>query len=95
MPLDTILQPKIKKKKSVGKLEVKDTNKASKYLLTTQDVDSQGHMETKLVKVSGRSLGSGWSLASGWSLISGQSLVDRCNLVSGRSLVRGWILING
>lgn len=51
LPLDTVMQPKIKKKKSVGKLEVKDTNKASKYLLTTQEVDCQGHTETKLVKV--------------------------------------------
>lgn len=50
-PLDTVLQPKIKKKKSVGKLEVKDTNKASRYILTTQDTDNKGNVETKLVKV--------------------------------------------
>lgn len=50
-PLDTLLQPKMKKKKSVGKLEVKDTNKASKYVLTTQNADHRGHVETKLVKV--------------------------------------------
>ena len=50
-PLDTVFQPKMKKKKSVGKLEVKDTNKASRYILTTQDADSKGHVETKLVKV--------------------------------------------
>jgi len=52
--MDTVLQPKIKKKKSVGKLEVKHTERANKYLLTTQDADSRGHLETKLVKVSSR-----------------------------------------
>ena len=45
------MQPKMKKKKSVGKLEVKDTNKASKYVLTTQNADHRGYVETKLVKV--------------------------------------------
>lgn len=52
LPIDTVLQPKIKKKKSVSKLEVKDTNKASKYLLTTQEQDNTGQVETKLIKVS-------------------------------------------
>ncbi|XP_067941465.1 kinesin-like protein KIF23 [Watersipora subatra] len=50
LPLDTVLQPKMKKKKSVGRLEVKDTNKASRYILTTQDADNKGNVETKLVK---------------------------------------------
>lgn len=50
-PLDTLMQPKMKKKKSVGKLEVKDTNKASKYVLTTQNSDSKGNVETQMVKV--------------------------------------------
>lgn len=45
------MQPKMKKKKSVGKLEVKDTNKASKYVLTTQNSDSKGNVETQMVKV--------------------------------------------
>ncbi|KAF6040878.1 KIF23 [Bugula neritina] len=49
-PLETVLQPKMKHKKSVGKLEVKDTNKASRYILTTQDSDTQGNLQTKLVK---------------------------------------------
>lgn len=49
--LDTVMQPKMKKKRSVNKLGVKDTAKANKYLLTTQDTDERGQIETKLVKV--------------------------------------------
>ncbi|XP_021341176.1 kinesin-like protein KIF23 isoform X5 [Mizuhopecten yessoensis] len=48
--LDTVLQPKMKKKKSVTKLEVKDTKEASKYCLTHQQMDSGGELETRLVK---------------------------------------------
>lgn len=48
--LGTVLQPKLKKKKSVSKLEVKDTKEANKYMLTHQDVDSAGEIETKLIK---------------------------------------------
>ncbi|XP_033725616.1 kinesin-like protein KIF23 isoform X2 [Pecten maximus] len=48
--LDTVLQPKMKKKKSVTKLEVKDTKEVSKYCLTHQQMDSGGELETKLVK---------------------------------------------
>ncbi|XP_021341173.1 kinesin-like protein KIF23 isoform X2 [Mizuhopecten yessoensis] len=46
----TVLQPKMKKKKSVTKLEVKDTKEASKYCLTHQQMDSGGELETRLVK---------------------------------------------
>jgi hypothetical protein len=42
-------------KKSVSKLEVKDTKEANKYMLTHQDVDSAGELETQLIKVRGRS----------------------------------------
>lgn len=48
---DTVLQPKIKKKKSVSKLEVKDTKEASKYMLTHQDLDSEDNLTTKIYKV--------------------------------------------
>lgn len=48
--LDTVLQPKIKKKKSVSKLEVKDTKEASKYMLTHQDMDSEDNLTTKIYK---------------------------------------------
>ena len=47
--LGTVLQPKLKKKKSVSKLEVKDTKEATKYILTHQDIDSVGELETKLI----------------------------------------------
>ena len=47
----TLLQPKMKKKRSVTRLTAKDTQKASKYVLTHQDVDSDGTVTTKLVKV--------------------------------------------
>ena len=52
MLTDTILQPTLKKKKSVSKLEVKDTKKASKYMVTTQDVGSDGEFQTRYYKVS-------------------------------------------
>nr|XP_022309325.1 kinesin-like protein KIF23 isoform X1 [Crassostrea virginica] len=48
--IDTVLQPKIKKKKSVSKLEVKDTKEASKYMLTHQDMDSDDNLTTKIYK---------------------------------------------
>jgi kinesin family protein 23 len=47
----TILQPNIKRKKSVSKLEEKDTKEASKYVLTHQEMDSDDKLTTKLVKV--------------------------------------------
>ena len=46
-------QPKMKKRKSVTKLDAKDVinDKTSKYVLTHQDQDSQGEVETHMVKV--------------------------------------------
>ncbi|XP_061185396.1 kinesin-like protein KIF23 isoform X2 [Saccostrea echinata] len=48
--LDTVLQPKMKKKKSVSKLEVKDTKEVSKYMLTHQDMDSEDNLTTQIYK---------------------------------------------
>jgi hypothetical protein len=48
---DTILQPKINRKKSVAKLEFKDTQRSSKYLLTHQQQDEYGEIKTNLIKV--------------------------------------------
>ena len=44
----------MKKRKSVTKLDAKDVinDKTSKYVLTHQDQDSQGEVETHMVKVS-------------------------------------------
>ncbi|XP_074661164.1 kinesin-like protein KIF23 [Tubulanus polymorphus] len=46
----TILKPNIRKKKSVSKLEMKDTKTANKYLLTTNRIDSEGEVETRMYK---------------------------------------------
>ena len=48
---DTVLQPKMKKKRSVTKLEVGDTKNVSKYILTHQEQDSNDEVVTKLIKV--------------------------------------------
>jgi kinesin family protein 23 len=48
--LDTVMQPKMKRKKSVNKLELNDTQKSSKYVLTYQQQDDQGEVVTNLVK---------------------------------------------
>lgn len=45
------MQPKMKKRKSVTTLNEKDTRDANKYVLTHQDLDSDGGLATKLVKV--------------------------------------------
>ncbi|KAF8791806.1 Kinesin-like protein KIF23 like protein [Argiope bruennichi] len=52
LPLTTVLQPTMKKKKSVSKLNVKDVTSAdvSKYVLQHQEQDSQGEVETQLYK---------------------------------------------
>ncbi|XP_054719121.1 kinesin-like protein KIF23 [Uloborus diversus] len=52
LELNTVLQPAMKKKKSVSKLEVKDVTKSdvSKYVLQHQEQDSQGEVETQLYK---------------------------------------------
>lgn len=48
---DTIFQPQMTKKKSVTKLDVKDTKTATKYVLTHQEQDSSDELVTKLIKV--------------------------------------------
>lgn len=48
---DTVLQPSLPRKKSVSKLEQKDTKKATKYLLTDQGIGSDGEFQTKYYKV--------------------------------------------
>ncbi|CAD7081536.1 unnamed protein product [Hermetia illucens] len=53
VPLDTILQPYLKNRKSVTKLtDVKDVanQKTSKYCLISQEADTDGELETKLYK---------------------------------------------
>ncbi|XP_059175032.1 kinesin-like protein KIF23 isoform X2 [Physella acuta] len=47
---DTLFQPRMSKKKSVTKLDVKDTKSASKYVLTHQEQDSNDELITKLIK---------------------------------------------
>lgn len=49
---DTVFQRKLRNKKSVNQLEVKDTKTASKYVLTHQEQQIDGNIETKLFKVS-------------------------------------------
>lgn len=54
VPLNTVLQPVLKKRKSVSKLtDLKDVAnaKTSKYCLMTQEQDSEGDMETHIYKV--------------------------------------------
>ncbi|KAG1689906.1 Kinesin-like protein KIF23 [Nymphon striatum] len=51
LELDTVLKPKLKKKKSVSQLNMKDiTNDASKYLLTNQEQLSDGNLKTEYYK---------------------------------------------
>ena len=52
-PLNTILQPAIRHRRSVTNIEEKDliNDKTSKYVLTHQDTDQQGEIETRLYKV--------------------------------------------
>ncbi|BFZ09796.1 hypothetical protein BsWGS_12835 [Bradybaena similaris] len=47
---DTLFQPKMARKKSVSKLDVKDTKSATKYVLTHQEQDSSDELVTKLIK---------------------------------------------
>jgi len=54
IPLQTVMQPKLKKRKSITKLTDAKTvsnNGASKYCLLTQGSDEQGVPEAKLYKV--------------------------------------------
>ncbi|CAM1308771.1 KIF23 (predicted) [Pycnogonum litorale] len=51
LELDTVLRPKMKKKKSVSKLNVQDVTKdTSKYLLTNQENTSNGELKTEYYK---------------------------------------------
>ncbi|XP_067136439.1 kinesin-like protein KIF23 [Centruroides vittatus] len=51
LDLGTVFQPKMKKKKSVTKINVKDITKdVSKYALVHQEQDNQGEVETHLYK---------------------------------------------
>lgn len=54
VPLNTVMQPTMRKRKSITKLtEMQDVAnpKTSKYCLTTQEQDTDGELETKLYKV--------------------------------------------
>jgi len=52
VPLDTVLQPVLRKRKSVSRLEEKDlvNDRTNKYVLTTQNQLDEGDMETRLYK---------------------------------------------
>ena len=52
VPPNTVLQPVLRKRRSVNKLEAADVvnEKTSKYLLTTNTQDQQGEVTTKLYK---------------------------------------------
>ncbi len=58
VPMDTVLQPVLKRRKSVTRLEEKDivNSRTNKYVLTTQNQIEQGEMETRLYKVKFRIL---------------------------------------
>lgn len=45
------MQPKMNRKKSVSKLELKDAKQSSRYLLTHQQQDDNGEIKTNLIKV--------------------------------------------
>ncbi|XP_025084213.1 kinesin-like protein KIF23 isoform X2 [Pomacea canaliculata] len=47
---NTVLQPKLGKKRSVSKLEIRDTRDVSKYCLTHQEQDSNDELVTKIIK---------------------------------------------
>jgi hypothetical protein len=49
--LDTVLQPKMHRKKSVSKVELADAKKSSKYVLTHQQQDDDGELITNLIRV--------------------------------------------
>jgi len=52
LPSNTVLQPVLRKRRSVNKLEAADVvnDKTSKYLLTTNTQDQEGEVTTKLYK---------------------------------------------
>ncbi len=49
--IDTVLQPKMQRKKSVSKVELTDAKKSTKYVLTHQSQDEHGEIRTNLIKV--------------------------------------------
>ena len=49
--IDTVMQPKLNRKKSVSKVELTDTKKSSKYALTHQQQDDDGEVITNIIKV--------------------------------------------
>ena len=53
VPLNTVMQPNIPKRRSVTKLTEKDImdKKVSNYCLTTQGQDTDGEVETKVYQV--------------------------------------------
>ena len=50
--IETVMQPKFSRKKSVSKIELNDAKKSSKYVLTHQQQDQNGEVVTNLIKVS-------------------------------------------
>ncbi|UYV61403.1 hypothetical protein LAZ67_1004730 [Cordylochernes scorpioides] len=50
LEMGTVLQPQMKKRRSVSKLQIKDFKDPEKYVLTHQEQDSQGEIETHLYK---------------------------------------------
>ncbi|VDP78516.1 unnamed protein product [Echinostoma caproni] len=50
VPLGTVFTPNLKRRKSVTQVELKDTLKATNYLLHHQEADSDGNIETRLFK---------------------------------------------
>ena len=49
--IDTVMQPKMERKKSVSRVELSDAKKSSKYVLTHQQQDEDGEVVTNLIKV--------------------------------------------
>merc|ERR1712013_516493 len=47
VPSNTVLQPVLKSRRSVSKLETADLNTPSKYMLTTATQDKEGEVETR------------------------------------------------
>lgn len=48
--IDTVMQPKFNRKKSVSKIELNDAKKSTKYVLTHQQQDQDGEVVTNLIK---------------------------------------------
>jgi len=48
--MDTLMQPKMERKKSVSRVELGDTRKSTKYALTHQQQDEAGEVVTNLIK---------------------------------------------